>query len=114
MVLSHRIRDRHEAGERAAGREPTPSILAEILHFFGEVEVIFGLWALPLVFAAFVEAFWSSTGSLPAAVKFGVGGALWALVLGWLALAGRGEGGASAATVSGARRRRRGASTHAS
>jgi len=51
MVLSHRIRDRHEAGERAAGREPTPSILAEILHFFGEVEVIFGLWALPLVFA---------------------------------------------------------------
>lgn len=43
-----------------------------------------------LVFAAFVEAFWSSTGSIPAPVKFGVGALLWALVLGWLALAGRG------------------------
>ncbi|WP_202841650.1 stage II sporulation protein M [Luteimonas saliphila] len=44
-----------------------------------------------LLFAAFVEAFWSSTGSIPAAVKFGVGGVLWALVLGWLALGGRGD-----------------------
>ena len=43
-----------------------------------------------LVFAAFVEAFWSSTGSIPAPVKFGVGGLLWALVLAWLALGGRG------------------------
>src|SRR5690606_35079700 len=45
-----------------------------------------------LVFAAFVEAFWSSTGSIPAAVKYGVGGLLWALVLGWLAFGGRGRG----------------------
>ena len=44
-----------------------------------------------LVFAAFVEAFWSSTGSIPAPVKFGVGALLWALVLGWLALGGRGH-----------------------
>ncbi|MGJ4804771.1 stage II sporulation protein M [Luteimonas sp. SDU82] len=44
-----------------------------------------------LVFAAFVEAFWSSTGSIPAPVKFGVGALLWSLVLGWLALGGRGH-----------------------
>ena len=43
-----------------------------------------------LVFAAFVEAFWSSTGSIPAPVKFGVGALLWALVLAWLAFGGRG------------------------
>jgi uncharacterized membrane protein SpoIIM required for sporulation len=76
-------------------------------------QLCLGILAM-LVFAAFVEAFWSSTGSLPAAVKFGVGGGLWALVLGWLALAGRGDGEASTATVGrAARRRRRGASTHA-
>ncbi|HZH43180.1 MAG TPA: stage II sporulation protein M [Lysobacter sp.] len=43
-----------------------------------------------LVFAAFVEAFWSSIGWIPAAVKYAVGGALWALVLGWLWRGGRG------------------------
>ena len=42
-----------------------------------------------LLFAAFVEAFWSSIGSIPGPVKFAVGGLLWALVLGWLGLAGR-------------------------
>jgi uncharacterized membrane protein SpoIIM required for sporulation len=45
---------------------------------------------LMLLFAAFVEAFWSSIQSIPAGVKFGVGGALWLLVLAWLALGGRG------------------------
>ncbi|HRO28362.1 MAG TPA: stage II sporulation protein M [Luteimonas sp.] len=45
-----------------------------------------------LLFAAFVEAFWSSTGSIPAPLKFGVGALLWILVLGWLALGGRGRG----------------------
>ena len=42
-----------------------------------------------LLFAAFVEAFWSSIGSIPGPVKFAVGGLLWALVLGWLGFAGR-------------------------
>ena len=44
-----------------------------------------------LVFAAFVEAFWSSTGALPDALRFGVGGALWLLVLLWLWRGGRGR-----------------------
>ncbi|WP_337244644.1 stage II sporulation protein M [Luteimonas sp. gir] len=43
-----------------------------------------------LVFAAFVEAFWSSTGSIPDPVRFGVGGGLWLLVLLWLWRGGRG------------------------
>ncbi len=43
-----------------------------------------------LVFAAFVEAFWSSTGAVPAPVKFGVGGGLWLLTLLWLWRGGRG------------------------
>jgi len=42
-----------------------------------------------LVAAAFVEAFWSSIGSIPAAVKFSVAGVLWAAVLLWLWRGGR-------------------------
>ena len=42
-----------------------------------------------LVVAAFIEAFWSSIGWIPAGVKFGVGGALWLLVLLWLWRGGR-------------------------
>ena len=38
-------------GCRGAGLAPTPSVAAELLHFLGEVEVIFGLWGIPLVIA---------------------------------------------------------------
>ena len=54
-----------------------------------------GIFAM-LVFAAFVEAFWSSIGWIPAMVKFTVGGVLWTLTLLWLALGGR-SGSANAA-----------------
>ncbi len=43
-----------------------------------------------LVFAAFVEAFWSSIGSIPAVIKYAVGALLWALVGAWLWHGGRG------------------------
>lgn len=43
-----------------------------------------------LVVAAFIEAFWSSLGWMPGWIKFAVGGACWALTLGWLVRAGRG------------------------
>lgn len=49
-----------------------------------------GVFAM-LVFAAFVEAFWSSIGWMPAAVKYAVGGVMWAITLSWLAFGGRGE-----------------------
>lgn len=43
-----------------------------------------------LVFAAFVEAYWSSIGWIPAWIKYSVGGALWAVTLLWLWRGGRG------------------------
>src|SRR5262249_20384068 len=45
----HDVQRRHDVRERAAGRSSTPSILAELLHFVGEVEVVFGLWVLVLL-----------------------------------------------------------------
>ena len=51
---------------RLAGREVIP--------------MLYGI-VIMLVVAAFLEAFWSSSTSLPIAVKYSVGAALWALVL---------------------------------
>jgi hypothetical protein len=50
-ALAHRVQQRHD--ERARGLEgpATPSLLAELLHFLGEVEVVFGLWAVVLMVA---------------------------------------------------------------
>jgi uncharacterized membrane protein SpoIIM required for sporulation len=42
-----------------------------------------------LVFAAFVEAFWSSIAWMPAWIKYSVGGVLWTLTAAWLLLGGR-------------------------
>ena len=49
-----------------------------------------GVFAM-LVFAAFVEAFWSSIGWIPAWIKYSVGGTLWAITLFWLWRGGRGR-----------------------
>ena len=46
--------------------------------------------AFMLLVAAFIEAFWSSTQSIPAAVKYSVSGVLWSLVAVWLGFGGRG------------------------
>ena len=48
-ALSHRIQHEHYA--RADGRPRTSSVAAEVLHFLGEVEVVFGLWAVVLLVA---------------------------------------------------------------
>ena len=42
-----------------------------------------------LVFAAMIEAFWSSTASTPAPIKYTVGIGLWLLILIWLWRGGR-------------------------
>jgi uncharacterized membrane protein SpoIIM required for sporulation len=57
-----------------------------------------GIFAM-LVFAAFVEAFWSSIGWMPAAVKYAVGGVMWAITLLWLGLGGRGRNGSAHAAL---------------
>ncbi|HVF35632.1 MAG TPA: stage II sporulation protein M [Candidatus Saccharimonadia bacterium] len=51
-------------------------------------KLVLGAFAM-LMFAAFIEAYWSSIGSLPDSVKFGSGALIWLAMLGWLALGGR-------------------------
>ncbi len=53
---AHRLQHRHEERARSRGEAPRPGILPELLHFLGEVEVVFGLWALVLMI---VMAAWS-------------------------------------------------------
>ncbi len=48
-VAAHHVQESHDAQERAAGRPESPSFKAEVLHFLGEVEVVFGLWAVVLM-----------------------------------------------------------------
>jgi hypothetical protein len=48
-AAAQRIQHQEDAASAAAGRVPAPSFAAEVLHFFGEVEVVFGLWAVPLL-----------------------------------------------------------------
>lgn len=54
------------------------------------VPMLYGI-VLMLVIAAFLEAFWSSSSSLPIAVKYSVGAVLWALVLLYASSGGRYE-----------------------
>jgi hypothetical protein len=48
-ALAHRVQHRHLERQRQLGRPEVPSVLAEALHFFGEIEVVFGLWAIVLL-----------------------------------------------------------------
>lgn len=52
--------------------------------------LVYGAAAMTFL-AAFFEAFWSSSALIAPTVKFAVGGGLWALVLGYLLLGGRGR-----------------------
>jgi uncharacterized membrane protein SpoIIM required for sporulation len=49
--------------------------------------------AFMLLVAAFIEAFWSSTQSIPGWIKFSVSGVLWTLVFAWLWFGGRNQSG---------------------
>ena len=57
MKASHHLRDRVEA-ERGPGAH---SFRVEVLHFLGEVEAVFGIWAVAL-FAAMAVAFGAAIG----------------------------------------------------
>jgi len=66
---------------------------AEALHRGASSAVpIIGGAAAMFFAAAFIEGFWSSMGFIPAQIKYGVGLTLWALVLAYFALQGRGRG----------------------
>jgi hypothetical protein len=60
LALAHAVQHRRDEADRAAGRRFQPSLLAEILHFLGEVEVVFGLWAIVLMAAITVHAGWET------------------------------------------------------
>ena len=59
--LAHRVQHRHADRQRAAGAPASPSVRAEVLHFLGEVEVVFGLWAVVLLVALTARAGWHTT-----------------------------------------------------
>jgi hypothetical protein len=56
--LAHRIQHRADERARAAGRQPMPSVPAEVMHFLGEVEVVFGLWAVVLMIVLTASKSW--------------------------------------------------------
>lgn len=58
--VAHRLQHDEDAQARAEGREPRPSIAAGLLHFFGEIEVVFGLWAAVLFVAMTVYGGWAT------------------------------------------------------
>jgi hypothetical protein len=57
---SHRLQQRRDAAATAAGRPPTPSVAAELMHFLGEVEVVFALWGIPLAIAIVLSRGWTT------------------------------------------------------
>ena len=57
---AHTLQDRDDARAVAAGRRTAPNVAAELLHLLGEVEVIFGLWALPLLIAIMAARGWAT------------------------------------------------------
>ena len=59
-VLAHRVQHRHDEEAQTNGRPSSPSLRAELLHFLGEVEVIFGLWAVVLLLATTAYAGWEA------------------------------------------------------
>jgi hypothetical protein len=58
--LAHDVQHRHDAAADAAGRPRTPGVLAECLHFLGEVEVVFGLWVVPLMVVFALREGWDA------------------------------------------------------
>ena len=57
-ALAHRVQHHHDDWLKAHGRPPAPSVRAEFLHFLGEVEVVFGLWAIVLLTAITLGRGW--------------------------------------------------------
>jgi Putative Na+/H+ antiporter len=56
--LAHRVQHRHAERQRQQGGPAMPSVVGEALHFLGEVEVVFGLWAIALLVALTAYAGW--------------------------------------------------------
>jgi hypothetical protein len=59
-ALAHRVQHRHERAAAARRQAASPSVRAEVLHFLGEIEVVFGLWAVVLLVAMTAYAGWQA------------------------------------------------------
>jgi len=57
---AHVLKDRHKARLKAAGQDPDSEtcVPAQILHFLGEVEAVFGIWVLPLFAMMVINVGW--------------------------------------------------------
>ena len=60
LALAHRVQHGHDEKAARAGRPAQASVLAEFLHFMGEVEVVFGLWVIPLGVAIALSRSWGT------------------------------------------------------
>jgi hypothetical protein len=60
LAWAHAVQEADDARAREAGTPPVPSVWAETLHFFGEVEVVFGLWAIVLLLAMAFHGGWDT------------------------------------------------------
>src|SRR6478735_7883685 len=59
-AASHRRQAMHDAYSKAQGLPKRPSVAAEVLHFFGEIEVVFALWIIPLIGAIVFTHGWDT------------------------------------------------------
>ena len=59
-AFAHQLQHRHDVRLRAQGRPSQPLLAAEVLHFLGEVEAVFGLWALVLTAAMTMAVSWDT------------------------------------------------------
>ena len=59
-ALAHRVQHREDQQAHERGQPSSPSLRAEVLHFLGEVEVVFGLWAVVLLAVISAYAGWGS------------------------------------------------------
>jgi hypothetical protein len=55
---AHAVQHAADARADRDGRPRRPSVAAEVLHFLGEVEVVFGLWAVVLLVGMISYAGW--------------------------------------------------------
>jgi hypothetical protein len=60
-AIAHRVHHVRDEERTKAGLPTRPSVRAELLHFLGEVEVIFGLWAVVLGIAITAYHGWGTT-----------------------------------------------------
>ena len=64
LRLSHRFEHEHQERLAKSGRKPPPgsrkevSFKAQIFHFLGEIEAVFGIWVVPLLIAITLSKGW--------------------------------------------------------